>query len=477
MMRLYQQLRNMPKAVKASIAFFAANIVIKGIAYISTPLYTRLLSTDEYGQTSVFLAWFQVFGIIAMFCLSAGVFNNGMIDYPDKRDEYSFSMLILSNVITLCFSIILLSFYPLIKGIIKLTLPLVILMCVLFFFQPAYNFWVAKQRYEFKYKFTVLWSVLSALLSPTVAIFCILIFPEHKLYARIFGAEVALLVIYIGFYFYLAYKVKFLINTKYWKHALLFNLPLIPHYLSTYLLASSDRLMISYIVNDSATAYYSVAYSVASVITIVWSAANASLLPFTYEKCAERDYKTISKVTLPILAVFGVSCFLIILLAPEVVMIMATKDYTEAIKVIPPIVGGVFFQVHYYIFANILYYFKKPNFVMIGSITATLLNIVLNYIFIKKYGYTAAGYTTIFCYFIQAIIDYLAMRYVVKESVYNMKLITIMSAAIIIVSILGNLLYRFLYPRYIIVLLITVLGIIYHKTIIGMFTGIKKNEV
>ena len=156
--------------------------------------------------------------------------------------------------------------------------------------------------------------------------------------------------------------------------------------------------MISYIVNDSATAYYSVAHSVAAVVFIVWNAINGSLVPYTYEKCKIKDYKSISNVTLPLLLLFACISVGLVMMAPEIVRIMASESYHEAIYIIPPIVGGVFFQVQYSIYANIIYYYKKPVYVMIGSITATISNLILNYVFISKYGYFAAGYTTIFCY-------------------------------------------------------------------------------
>ena len=214
-------------------------------------------------------------------------------------------------------------------------------MLCIFLFQPAYNFWVAKQRYELKYKYVVIWSVILSIISPTVAIIAILN-TENHLYARIFGAEVSLIVVYIGFYIYTAYKSKFKIKPEFWKVAIIFNLPLIPHYLSTYLLGSSDKFMISYLVGDEATAYYSVAYSVAAVVLIVWFAINSSLIPYTYEKCKEKDYLSIAKVTTPIMMLFAAVCVIVILLAPEAVRIMATEEYKEAIYVIPPIVGGVF---------------------------------------------------------------------------------------------------------------------------------------
>lgn len=465
----------MSKGAKASIALLFANIISKGIAYITTPLYTRLLMPEEYGQVSVFLTWVQVFGIVAMFCLSYGVFNNGMIDYKNERDAYSLSMLVLSNLITICFSVILVGLYPLLKNIIGLDFPFILLMCLIFLFQPAYNFYVSRKRYELKYKSTVIWTVISALSSPLVAIICILTF-DNDLYARIFGAELTLIIIYIGFYIYIVTKGKGRIETKYWRSALLFNLPLIPHYLSTYLLGSSDKLMISMLINDSATAYYSVAYSVASVAMIIWTAVNSSLIPYTYEKCEKKDYKSISAITHPILTVFAVVCILVIMLAPEAVAIMATADYMEAIYVIPPVVGGVFFQVQYYIYANIIYYYKKPKYVMFASVTATALNIILNFIFIPKFGFIAAGYTTIFCYFMQASADYIALCKVLHEKVYNMRYLGILSLGVVATSLLSNLLYKSSFIRYLIVIFMTILAIIFRRKIIKLFTTIRRRN-
>lgn len=473
---LKRKINDIPKGIKASLAFFIASIVTKGIAYITTPLYTRILSTEEYGQTSVFLTWLHAFGIIAMFNLQAGVFNNGMVDYPDKRDDYSYSMLILSNVITCTFSVVLLGLYPFVKKWLQMEFPFVLLMCVIFIFQPAYNFWVSRQRYEYKYKWTVFWSIVSAFLSPLVAVVLLFFTNINHLYSRIFGAEVTLIIIYIGFYFYLGQKNKWRLNKIYWRDAIIFNLPLLPHYLSTYLLGSSDKLMISALISNTATAYYSVAYSVASVATIIWSAINGSLIPYTYEKCKEKDYKSISKVTLPILFIFALTCGMIIMLAPEVVRLMATKDYMEAIYVIPPIVGGVFFQVQYYIYANIVYYYKKPKYVMFASVTAMFLNIALNYIFIPIFGYVAAGYTTITCYLLQALIDYFAMKKVVGERVYDMRFVFGLSFVVIIVALVSNILYDFPVVRYSIIVLIFVLMVIFKKRLLELFMSIRKRS-
>ena len=472
-----KRINSAPAGVKASIAFFLANIISSGISYIVTPVYTRMLSTQEYGQVSVFMTWSSVFGIIAMFCLSSGVFNNGMLDYPDERDQYSFSMLVLSNIITVITMGIVVCLYPLISPILKISFPMIILMIILFIFQPAYNFWVARKRYELKYKSVLIISSVCALVSPLTAIVLMCFFDKgDRLYPRIFGAEIALIIVYFCFFILLGFKNKWRLKTKFWKTAFLFNLPLIPHYLSIFLLNSSDKIMISYLVGDSQTAFYSVAHSVATIATLIWASINGSLIPYTYEKCKCGEFNQINKVTIPLMLLFAIGCVVVIMLAPEVVMIMSTSEYYEAIYVIPPIVGGVFFQVQYFIYANIIYYYKKPLFVMIGSLTAVVLNIVLNYFCIRQWGYIAAGYTTIICYAVQALIDYCAMRFVVKKKVYNMKFIFFLSTTVVSISLLSNFVYDLPIVRYGILLIILALAIIFRKRIANVINFKNKED-
>lgn len=469
MNKIKEKWANIPLGARASIAFFIANVVSSGMAYLTTPVFTRIMPSSEYGQVTIFYTWFQLFAIIALFCLSYGVFNNGMVDYPDKREEYVFSMLILSNIITIVFSLIILCIYPLISKYIGLNPHLIILMIISFLVQPAFRFWIGKQKYEMKYKWVLIWSSIQAIISPLMAIVCLKAFPQNKLNSRIYGSEVSLIAINFGFYVYLVYKNRFHCKSKYWKYALTFNLPLIPHYLSIYLLGSSDKIMISNIVGNSSAAYYGVAHSIASFASIIWSAINGSLIPYTYEKCKIKDYKSINKTTKPILVVFACACFAIILFAPEVVAIMAPVEYLEAIYVIPPIIAGVFFHVQYFLYSNIVYYYKKPVYVMIGSVTAVILNIVLNYVFISNYGYLAAGYTTLLCNIVQALIDYLAMKKTIDVPIYDSKFILALSVSLIVCSSISMVFYNCSVVRYILLVVLISVGIIKRKRVIDVF--------
>jgi O-antigen/teichoic acid export membrane protein len=103
-------IENSSQGVKSSVAFALASAVSAGMSYLTTPVFTRMLTSTEYGEVTIYLTWQSIFAIIAMFSLNYGVFNNGMMDYKDDRDGYSYSLLRLSNIISICFAILV--FHP-----------------------------------------------------------------------------------------------------------------------------------------------------------------------------------------------------------------------------------------------------------------------------------------------------------------------------------------------------------------------------
>ena len=69
-----------------------------------------------------------------------------------------------------------------------------------------------------------------------------------------------------------------------------FAWPLVIHSLSYLILAQADRIMIGKILGNSEAGLYSVAYSIASVIIVVQSAALQVLSPWIYQKMDAKDY-------------------------------------------------------------------------------------------------------------------------------------------------------------------------------------------
>lgn len=432
---------------KASFVLMITQLIQKGLAVITTPIYTRLLTTAEYGQVSVFFSWYEILVIFSGFCLSKGVFNNGMLDFKEDRDCFSWSLCSLSLIISLIVGSAIILFSEYVWNFMNLPMNLIAFMVLLLTFEEALSIWTVRQRFEYKYKALAFITVALAVISPICGIVCILKFPENKVLSRVFGARTVFLLTYLAMFFYLLVKAKGKVKVKYWKYALLFNVPLIPHYLSLHILNHMDRIQIEWIVGASAAGIYSVAYSGASVVKIVWQSINASLIPWTYEKCSKNEFESLGTMTKILVTGYGIICLGFMLLAPEIMRIMAPSSYIEGVNVIPSVVAGVFFSSLYYIFANVVYYYKKPKYVMFGSVISAVMNMILNAIFIPIYGFVAAGYTTMVTYILQSIIDYFAMFRITHKSIYDMKYLVIFSSGIILCSILLGFVYENLIVR------------------------------
>ena len=171
----------------------------------------------------------------------------------------------------------------------------------------------------------------------------------------------------------------------------------------------------------------------------------------------------------------------LISIAPEIVEIFAPSDYYSAIWVIPPLVISVYFMFMYSLFACFEYYYEKSNFLMIASTIGGILNIVLNYFFIKEFGFIAAGYTTLFCYAFYAIVHYAFMRIIQKRNlsnikVYNPIVIIAISVVFMISTAIMMATYNLIVIRYCIIVFALMVIIFKRKQIMNSIKEVRRNN-
>lgn len=475
--RALKKYRSFPVAAKASLWFIFCSILQKGISFIIVPIFTRLLTTEEYGQVSIYQSWNSIISIFATLNLSYGVFNNGMTKYPQDRDGYTSALQGLSTVVTLAVFLIYLPFHSVIDCFTGLPFIVMLFMFGELLVAPAISFWSARQRYEYKYIILVSYSIFISVISPVIGVVAV-INSQRRGIARI--VSIALVNICAGLIFYIINVLKGgkFFSKEYWIFALKFNIPLLPHYLSMILLSQSDRIMIEKMFGETEVAIYSVATTFSLVMNIVTSSINNSYIPWTYQNLKINNIQKIKKTTNIVLIAVALISVVPIILAPELMSIIAPVEYADAIWIIPPISTSVFFTFVYTLFGNIEFYFEKTKFVMIASSLVAVSNIVLNALFMPMFGYMAAGYTTMACYIMFSIAHFIFMKRTCKKelgikSVYDDKTILIISFAYLILGAIMMLLYRFVLIRYLLLLLSLVVVIIKRKKIIGFVNKLR----
>lgn len=75
--------RNMPLPVRASFWFVVCSVLQKGISFFTTPIFTRLLSTEQYGQVTLYSSRAAIVCIFTTLNLQYGSFNTAQVKFQD----------------------------------------------------------------------------------------------------------------------------------------------------------------------------------------------------------------------------------------------------------------------------------------------------------------------------------------------------------------------------------------------------------
>ena len=466
MIKLASKIKKIPVEVKSATVYTFSTLFSRGLAIITVPIFTRLMSTSQIGIVNLYNSWYSMISAIATLSLTSGGYVVALREYENDRNGYQSSVLSLTSIIAVLLAITYFvnpTFWSRGLGLPK---GLIVLMLIGFLFAPARDFWLARQRYEYKYKLSGIVMVGSALLASVLSILVVVklskidvtIVAEGRLYSNyiiIYGVSAVI-------WIYTFFKGRTFVNKEYWKLSLVLSLPLVGYSISSQILTVSDRMMISQMVDNSAVGIYSTLYTVSSLSLLVWQAVHSSFVPYIFRNI-EKDNSGIKRVSAQLMTFYADVAILMTFLAPEIVKILATREYYEAIYIMPPIAAGVFFTSFANLYSDIAVYYKKTKYVMYPAIIAAVSNLVLNYIFINLYGYMAAAYTTLFSYILFALFQGIWARKICKEhgiktgTIYNDKFMIMLAIITTAISLIGILFYRHTFLRY---CAIVILGVI-----------------
>lgn len=469
--RVLNKFKSISLGAKSAIVYTFATVFTRGLAIVTTPIFTRIMSTSEIGIINLYSSWYSLISVIATLALTSGGFAVAMNEFSNDRDRYQSSVLTLTTLIAACLALIYIIAPERWQEFLGLPNGLIILMIIGFIFAPARDFWLARQRYEYKYKLAALVTVISAFVGSTLSILVVVYLnycgSSHVAEGRLYANYAVIYSVCAVIWVFIIKKGKTFYNKEFWKLSLSLSLPLVGYQIASQILNVSDRMMISKMIGNSEVGIYSTLYTVSSLSTMVWGAINSSFVPFLFQNIDDKNRKNdIANVAFKMLASYAVVAILVTFLAPEIVFILATPEYYEAKMIMPPIAAGIFFIALTQIYSNIVVYYKKTKYVMYPSLLAAITNIALNYVFIGKFGYMAAAYTTLISYVLLAVLQaFWAMRISNQHghkhgTVYNDKLMFVLSLLTTAIVMSGVFWYSYNIVRYILVLFFILIGVL-----------------
>lgn len=451
--KLIQKYKDSDVVFKASIWFVLVTVINNAASLLTQPIVNRILSVEEVGIYGVYLTWNSILSILSTFNLCYGVLE--VLITKDKADSDNIvsSLATVSSIIWTVFFALVFIFINPISALLKLKPIYIVILALTVWGDAMVQFWCVKKRFFYLYRqYSALMVALfltKSVLSVTMAYFF-----SDRVLGRVLGMCLPPLLAAVVLYISSLKRTGFRGITKYWTRGIKFNIPLIPHYLSSILLASSDKIMIQHLSDETSLGLYSLAYTFSGLALIVFNAVNNAYTPTAYELIREENYKELSKKTKPIIFIAVAFSILLMLMAPEGVYIIGGEEYMSCLEIIPILVLGIFFSSFYFIFSNIEFVYERTKLVFPITLLGAGLNIVLNYIFIPKVGYRAAAYTTLVSYIVVALCHYFATLRIIKRNAYPMGAICLYLGVLIGATLLMPLIYQIHFLlRYLIVLL------------------------
>lgn len=406
-------------ALKAGVWYVVSNVMVKAITVITTPIFTRLMSTEEYGTFQTFVSWYNLLLPIFTLNLTYSI-GRAKLDFPDKLDNYLGSMQFLSAAFSCVLSILILLLIRPVTVVLELSSFEAIILVTYLFFSSSILLYQNGYRYRYKYKQNIAIAWYTAFSTSIVSLILIFAFNKYsKADMRMLGTAIPTIILSL-FFFGKSIKNKLLkVNIRYWKYGLQISLPLILHTVSMHILSQSDRIIITKIWGKTNTAFYSLAYTYGILLGVFTTAVGDGWLPWFHDAFFAKKYEEIKRNVKPLVVLgcyIGLAC---IAFAPEAIYILGGSKYERSVFCVGPIALGVVCQYIYTHYVNIELHLKKTMFVSAGTIFAALFNIITNVIFIPKFGYIAAAYTTLVSYFALMLIHFFITRKVLHVKLYN----------------------------------------------------------
>lgn len=415
-----EQQNDNTQTAKTAILNTVANCISLVVGMIMIPIVTRVLSTEQMGIANTFISTRNTV-VIIITCSVYAYVHKAMIEFKDEKKSYIFSIIffsILAVVISFCISLIFKEKLMKLLSLDNFLYYWLFISCLGFALYSIADYYCIFQN---KYYIVAMIVLSVGPISQFLSVGLSYVLENDKYIGRVIGLDFVYLLVAVCLivWMFVGRRPKF--KTKYVKTTLAFTIPIIPHLLSQMVLTQCDLVMISYFCGSSKSGIYSMGHTVGFLALTVMSQIMASWSPWVYRRMEDKEFKTIFDNSKLIVLVGAYISIGLLTISTELIKIFLTDVYSPCIYIVPTLVVAMFFQFIYIFVYDFQFFNKKAKSIAASSIVAAIFNLITNYIFIPKFGFLAAGFTTLASYFVLLMINYFFTVRIGINKVYDIK--------------------------------------------------------
>ena len=386
---------------KNTLIITIGRISTQFITFLLLPLYTALLTTEEYGTVDLITTLVQLFIPIVSLMIDQGVFRYLLSSENEntKKEVISNAFFLLLGL-NFVFIIIYLLLLPLITVKYKIWILLILVITAFsnLFLQISRGL---KKTFDY-----ALGSFICSLITITLNVLCIA-FIKMSAVGMLLATFIGNVVCCIYLFFKLEIN-KYLslssVNKKTLLNELKYSIPLIPNQLSLWVMNSSDRLIVSFILGTAANGILAVSHKFPAIFMTFFNIFQLAWHETGTVHFFDKDRDDFfSKTIEEIMLLFSTFCMCIIIVLPIVFNLFVNSSYNEAYYNIPIYLIASLLNVMVGLLGVVYVATKKTFEIAKTTIIAALINIIVNIILIKYIGLYAASISTFMGYFITMI--------------------------------------------------------------------------
>lgn len=401
--------------IKHTINYFIATISTKALSFISIPVYTYLLTVEEYGVFNTFTSAVSIVTILLTLNSEVAISRY----YYDAKNDNDFKCFVGTSIIltlgiftinSLIFIITIddVSRYFKFEKLLTLSiLPLSLYSILDSCFQQIYQPMLKSRK-------IALITSIQAYVSFILSVICIWLLDEKKYYGQVLGTLSAMLLIGSYYIFQIKSYVNVSFRWKYIKYILNYSIPYLPYSLSGIIIIQFGRIIIGQQEGFDSAGLYSFASNIALLMMLVITVFHMAWNPYYYRYMnnmdyhkLDKDYDIIWRITLIMGAIISLFSF-------DIGNLLARKEFIKGLYIVPILVVGYIFYQWAYVYLRNASYAKKTIWNGIVVVTSGIINISLNQILIKEYGEIGIAFSFTCSYLYMLIICWLVNRLYLK---------------------------------------------------------------
>ena len=375
---------------RASMWYTVTSAAERGISFIFTPIFTRTLSPEEYGLYPLYVSYMSLFTILITLEIGSSVIYRALARFKGREDELISSLLGVISVLFGAVLSVILIFPEYLSSITGLGGEILVFLAVQVLLNGILGLYVAKCRYLYEYRAVSLINLALALLSPTLSLILIK-FTRVRATARIIAPLIVSALIVLPLAVRIVRQGKRLVSREILGFIFRVVLPLLPHFISTAVIAQSGKIIVGRSFGEEALAKYSVVFSMGFVFSLITVGINSALTPWVNRKLAEKNEDKIAATIDPLFSLFALMTLSGLCFSPEGLAFLAPREYGSALGAIYPLSLSVLTGFLVTIINAMLLFYEKSHLISAASIITAVINLLLGITLTARYGYIAAA--------------------------------------------------------------------------------------